>query len=74
MRFPHTDTGVGDLLAWLAVRSATGEAMEAASGIERAVAYALADREYQACIVNPRRVHDFSNATERAADRFTQSA
>jgi transposase len=68
MRLPYTGTGVADLLAWLAVRSVTGVAMEATGGIERTVAYALADRGYQPCIVNPTRVRDFSKAISPVKD------
>ena len=62
MHFPYTEAGVTDLLTWLAVRTVTGVAMEATGGIERTVAYALADAGYQPRIVNPKRVRDFSKA------------
>jgi transposase len=71
-RFANTDGGVTSLLAWLAGQTVagqtvtgqtvTGVAMEATGGIERAVAYALADAGYQPRIVNPKRVRDFSKA------------
>jgi transposase len=62
MRLPYTDAGVADLLAWLAVQTVTGVAMEATGGIERPLAYALADAGHQPRIVNPKRVRDFSKA------------
>jgi transposase len=62
IRLPYTDAGVADLLAWLAVRPVIGVAMEATGGIERTVAYALADAGHQPRIVNPKRVRDFSKA------------
>lgn len=62
MRLPYTDAGVTDLLAWLAIQTVTGVAMEATGGIERTLAYALADAGYQPRIVNPKRVRDFSKA------------
>ena len=62
IRFPYTDAGVADLLSWLAVRAVIGVAMEATGGIERTVAYALADAGHQPRIVNPKRVRDFSKA------------
>ena len=65
-RLPYTDAGVADLLAWLASRTVSGVAMEATGGIERSVAYALADAGYQPRIVNPKRVRDFSKAISPA--------
>jgi transposase len=62
MRVPYTDAGIADLLGWLAARTITGVAMEATGGIERTIAYALADAGYQPRIVNPKRVRDFSKA------------
>jgi transposase len=62
MRLPYTDAGVTDLLAWLAIQTVIGVAMEATGGIERTLAYALADAGYQPRIVNPKRVRDFSKA------------
>ena len=62
MRLPNTDAGITELLAWLSVRMVTGVAMEATGGIERNVAYALADAGHQPRIVNPKRVRDFSKA------------
>ena len=44
----------------------TGVATEATGGIERTVAYALADHGYQPRIVNPKRVRDFSKAISPA--------
>jgi transposase len=62
MRVRYTDAGIADLLGWLAARTITGVAMEATGGIERTIAYALADAGYQPRIVNPKRVRDFSKA------------
>jgi transposase len=62
MRLPYTDVGIADLMVWLAGRSVVGVAMEATGGIERTVAYALADAGHQPRIVNPKRVRDFSKA------------
>jgi transposase len=61
-RLPNTDAGITELLAWLSVRTVTGVAMEATGGIERSVAYALADAGHQPRIVNPKRVRDFAKA------------
>jgi transposase len=66
LRFPNTDAGIADLLAWLAARPVNGVAMEATGGIERTVAYALAGAGYQPRIVNPKRVRDFSKAISPA--------
>ena len=62
IRLPYSDAGVADLLAWLSVRTVIGVAMEATGGIERTVAFALADAGHQPRIVNPKRVRDFSKA------------
>jgi transposase len=66
LRLPNTDAGIADLLAWLAARPVSGVAMEATGGIERTVAYALADAGHQPRIVNPKRVRDFSKAISPA--------
>nr|WP_275112902.1 transposase [Rhodopila globiformis] len=66
IRFPHTDAGIADLLAWLAARPVSGVAMEAAGGIERTLAYALADAGHQPRLVNPKRVRDFAKAISPA--------
>ncbi len=62
IRFPYTDSGICELLAWLASRTVAGVAMEATGGIERTVAYALADAGCQPRIVNPKRVRDVSKS------------
>jgi transposase len=62
IRFAYTEAGMSDLLAWLTRRTVAAVAMEATGGIERTVAYALADAGYQPRIVNPKRVRDFSKA------------
>jgi transposase len=54
IRLPYTDAGVADLLAWLSVRTVIGVAMEATGGIERTVAFALADAGHPPRIVNPK--------------------
>jgi transposase len=61
-RFPNTDAAITALLTWLAGHTVTGVAMEATGGIERSVAYALADAGFQPRIVNPKRVRDFSKS------------
>ena len=66
LRLPNTDAGIADLLAWLAARPVSGVAMEATGGIERTVAYALADAGHQPRIVNPKRVRDFAKAISPA--------
>ena len=64
IRFAYTDAGIMDLLAWLAARMVSGVAIEATGGIERTVAYALAEAGHQPRILNPKR--DFSRSISPA--------
>ena len=66
IRFAYTDAGIMDLLAWLAARTVSGVAIEATGGIERTVAYALAEAGHQPRILNPKRVRDFSRSISPA--------
>ena len=66
IRFAYTDAGMMDLLAWLAARTVTGVAMEATGGLERSVAYALAEAGHKARILNPKRVRDFAKSISPA--------
>jgi transposase len=65
-RFPYTDEGIAALLAWLASRAVADIAMEATGGIERRLAYLLADAGRAPRILNPKRVRDFANAITAA--------
>jgi len=65
-RFPYTDAGLAALLAWLASRAVAGVAMEATGGIERRLAYVLADGGRAVRILNPKRVRDFASSITAA--------
>jgi transposase len=65
-RFVYTDEGLTALLAWLAERSVAGVAMEATGGIERQLAYRLADAGLAPRILNPKRVRDFAKSITAA--------
>ena len=66
MRLAYTDAGVVDLLAWLAAQTVSGVAIEATGGMERRVAFALADAGYHTRILNPKRVRDFAKGISLA--------
>ena len=66
MRLAYTDAGVLDLLAWLAAQTVSGVAIEATGGMERRVAFALADAGYHTRILNPKRVRDFAKGISLA--------
>jgi len=61
-RFPYTEEGLAALLAWLAGRDVAGIAMEATGGIERQLAYVLANAGKPPRILNPKRVRDFAKS------------
>lgn len=65
-RFPYTDEGIAALLAWLASLAVAGIAMEATGGIERRLAYVLADVGRAPRILNPKRVRDFASSITAA--------
>jgi transposase len=65
-RFPYTAAGLAALRDWLASLDLAGIAMEATGGIERDLAYFLADAGLAPRILNPKRVRDFANAITAA--------
>ena len=70
-RFAYTDEGLAALLAWLAGRPVAEIAMEATGGIERRLAYVLADAGLATRVLNPKRVRDFvSSITAAKNDRI----
>lgn len=66
MRFAGTDAGILDLPAWIAGRTVSGVAMEAAGGVERILAQAPANAGHPPRILNPKRGRDFAKGVSPA--------
>jgi transposase len=66
-RFPHTEGGLTDLVAWLTSKPPTLVVLEATGGYEADVAAALALAAIPVAVVNPRQVRDFARAVGRLA-------
>ncbi len=63
----NDETGIGELVGRCRGLVAVRIVMEATGGYERPAALALGLASLPACVVNPRRVHDFAKASGRLA-------
>ena len=63
---PNTQAGIRSLVARVAALAPVLIVLEATGGLERDAASAMAEHSLAVAVVNPRRVHHFAKALERA--------
>ena len=66
-QFANTDAGIAACVAWVTAQTPTRLVVEATGGWERAVVAALMLAQVPVAVINPRRGHDFANATGQLA-------